>query len=162
MPDGSIATDFTTECQASTRTPDREASALAFMTNLLPKTPWAYCQAAFALGDIENRSAGNRAEGSDLLWPLDDALTELALQMPATDLSDAVAHLSVGAFILDGLTDTALSEEDLHEQVIKLRRIFRSALPLVAQAADVDLGTTYAGGFMRYCAVLVARGEMPA
>ena len=86
---------------------------------------------------------------------LDDqeiALRGLVATMPAATLADAAAQLYVAMGVVEFMEDFKLSEGEIGAAVIKLRRMIRSILPVVAEAAGLSLDAIAGEGTAEQCA----------
>jgi hypothetical protein len=70
------------------------------------------------------------------------------MTMRAQTLADVAAQLFAGYIIIDELLDGDLSECKF--EVLKLRRVILSALPVVAEAAGVELAAL-GGEYIKKC-----------
>jgi hypothetical protein len=106
--------------------------------------------------DLCDQSANARDDRVTLLYDRSDALRDLLLTFPAKTLGDAAAQLYAG-FRLAEEMEVDLPPEERRQCVIKIRRAFLSALPLVAEAAGLDLAEIQAQRIAD-----LAAGEFPA
>jgi hypothetical protein len=67
------------------------------------------------------------------------ALHEMTALFPAKDLQDAAAQLHSAYVTLDWIDAVVMSEGDLSQEILRIRRLVLSCLPIVAAAADVNL-----------------------
>lgn len=69
----------------------------------------------------------------------DLALRNLVATMPALTLADAAAQLYVAAGVVEYMEDFNLPPASVAKAVTKLRRMLRSILPVVTEAAGLEL-----------------------
>lgn len=81
--------------------------------------------------DIEERNAR--------LYERDEALRLVLLTFRPKTLSDAVAQLFAGFIMAEDLATLALPPEEHYRRAMALRRMFLGTIPVVAEAAALDL-----------------------
>jgi len=75
----------------------------------------------------------------ELAYDRDDALIDLIATLPATTIGDAAAQLCVAWREISYIDSFDLPKADLEAHHAKLRRMILSVLPVVAEAAGLDL-----------------------
>jgi hypothetical protein len=109
------------------------------------------------LGDTADACADEHDTAREWMDDQDTALRNLIATMPAATLADAAAQLYVAMGMVDRLEDFEPSEASVAPEATKLRRIIRSVLPVVAEAAGLKMDALAGEYDARRCA-----GEFPA
>jgi hypothetical protein len=94
---------------------------------------------------------GEKARGT-LLYHREVALRSLLLTFRAKTLSDAAAQLYAGLIAADDLLNFELPAEDRCRNAVTIRRALLSAIPVVAEAAGLDLAEIGAEYIPEYAA----------
>jgi hypothetical protein len=64
---------------------------------------------------------------------------ELIMTMRARNLADVAAQLFAAYVVVDGMEGGGMSEQEYQSDILKLRRVILGSLPVVAEAAGVEL-----------------------
>jgi hypothetical protein len=72
--------------------------------------------------------------------------------MPARTLADAAAQIYVATGVVEYMEDFNLPPASIAKSVTKLRRTLRSVLPVVAEAAGLELAALAGNGCADRCA----------
>jgi hypothetical protein len=97
-----------------------------------------------------SENADDEEARGNLLWHREVALRDLLTTFRAKTLADTVTQLYVAFIVVDNLLGFDMPPEDRDRDAITIRRALLSAIPVVAEAAGLDLaeiGAEYIPGF---------------
>ena len=81
-----------------------------------------------------------------------DALSDLALTLPAQTLGDAAVHAALASDIVDRIEACDITKSDIVGDLKQLRRALRSILPVIAREAGLALAEIAGDTAEEFCA----------